>query len=227
MLFRLPSYGPEMRGGTANVSVIISDERISSPIINQFDTAIILNQQSLDKFEKSVKPGGLLIYDPNGITEHPTRKDIYVKVQFAGFTESSPKAQTSAPTTPVVNKNTGNADYAVCAKTAMEGVANNSCRNRVEQLVRYNQQRGAISEARYGSRHTECSSDGRCVVNIPVKMADGSEKYAFACCKLSVPSSFDVCEVSSNRVLFKTSEGSSTSVTKVDISNRRITPGDC
>ena len=74
----MPSYGPEMRGGTANVSVIISDERISSPIINQFDTAIILNQQSLDKFENSVKPGGLLIYDPNGITHHPTRKDLNI-----------------------------------------------------------------------------------------------------------------------------------------------------
>ncbi|HOP13981.1 MAG TPA: 2-oxoacid:acceptor oxidoreductase family protein, partial [Lentimicrobium sp.] len=72
----MPSYGPEMRGGTANVTVIISDERISSPIINQFDTAIILNQQSMDKFEKSVKPGGLLIYDPNGITHHPQRQDI-------------------------------------------------------------------------------------------------------------------------------------------------------
>ena len=45
----MPSYGPEMRGGTANVTVIISDERISSPIIRNFDTAIILNQQSLDK----------------------------------------------------------------------------------------------------------------------------------------------------------------------------------
>src|SRR5574344_687749 len=74
----MPSYGPEMRGGTANVSVIISDERISSPIISTFDTAIILNQQSLDKFEKSVKPGGVLIYDPNGITHHPTRTDISV-----------------------------------------------------------------------------------------------------------------------------------------------------
>ncbi len=74
----MPSYGPEMRGGTANVSVIISDERISSPIINEFDTAIILNQQSLDKFEQSVKPGGLLIYDPNGITRHPSRKDINI-----------------------------------------------------------------------------------------------------------------------------------------------------
>ena len=74
----MPSYGPEMRGGTANVNVILSDERISSPILRSFDTAIILNQQSLDKFEKSVKPGGVLIYDGNGITRHPERKDISV-----------------------------------------------------------------------------------------------------------------------------------------------------
>jgi len=74
----MPSYGPEMRGGTANVTVILSDERISSPILNQYDTAILLNQQSLDKFEKSVKPGGILIYDPNGISHPPQRKDIHV-----------------------------------------------------------------------------------------------------------------------------------------------------
>jgi len=74
----MPSYGPEMRGGTANVIVILSDERISSPIIRKFDTAIILNQQSLDKFEKSVKPGGILIYDSNGITRHPSRSDITI-----------------------------------------------------------------------------------------------------------------------------------------------------
>lgn len=73
-----PSYGPEMRGGTANVTVILSDERISSPVLNQFDTAIILNQQSLDKFEKMVKPGGTLIYDPNGIIKAPTRTDIKI-----------------------------------------------------------------------------------------------------------------------------------------------------
>ncbi len=79
----MPSYGPEMRGGTSNVTVIISDERISSPCLNQFDTAIILNQQSMDKFQQSVKPGGLLIYDPNGITIHPTRKDINI-YQVAG-----------------------------------------------------------------------------------------------------------------------------------------------
>jgi 2-oxoglutarate ferredoxin oxidoreductase subunit gamma len=74
----MPSYGPEMRGGTSNVTVIISDERISSPILTQYDTVVILNQQSMDKFESTVKPGGLLIYDPNGITNHPTRKDINI-----------------------------------------------------------------------------------------------------------------------------------------------------
>lgn len=74
----MPPYGPEMRGGTANVTVIISDERISSPVLTRFDTAIILNQQSMDKFESQVKPGGTLLYDPNGITHHPTRKDINI-----------------------------------------------------------------------------------------------------------------------------------------------------
>lgn len=74
----MPSYGPEMRGGTANVTVILSDSRISSPILQEYDTAIILNQQSLDKFEKMVKPGGTLIFDPNGITRHPQRTDINI-----------------------------------------------------------------------------------------------------------------------------------------------------
>lgn len=74
----MPAYGPEQRGGTANVTVILSDTRISSPILNQFDTAIILNQQSLNKFESQVKPGGILIYDPHGIKYPPTRTDIQV-----------------------------------------------------------------------------------------------------------------------------------------------------
>ncbi len=72
----MPSYGPEMRGGTANVTVILSDKEISSPISNEFDTAIILNQQSMEKFESLVRPGGVLIYDTNGISHHPTRTDI-------------------------------------------------------------------------------------------------------------------------------------------------------
>jgi 2-oxoglutarate ferredoxin oxidoreductase subunit gamma len=74
----MPSYGPEMRGGTANVTVILSDERVSSPILHLFDSAIILNQQSMDKFEPNVKPGGIILYDGNGITRHPERKDIFI-----------------------------------------------------------------------------------------------------------------------------------------------------
>jgi 2-oxoglutarate ferredoxin oxidoreductase subunit gamma len=74
----MPSYGPEQRGGTANVTVILSDERISSPILYEFDTAIILNQPSLDKFESRVKAGGTLIYDGHGFVHHPQRKDINI-----------------------------------------------------------------------------------------------------------------------------------------------------
>lgn len=74
----IPSYGPEMRGGTANVTVILSDSRISSPVVHEFDSAIILNQQSLDKFESQVKPGGTLLYDPNGIVRPPSRTDIHI-----------------------------------------------------------------------------------------------------------------------------------------------------
>ncbi len=72
----MPSYCPEMRGGTANVTVIISDKNISSPVSNEYDSAIILNQQSMTKFESMIRPGGILIYDTNGITQHPTRTDI-------------------------------------------------------------------------------------------------------------------------------------------------------
>lgn len=74
----MPSYGPEQRGGTANVTVILSDEEISSPIVDTYDIAVILNQQSLDKFEHTIKPGGILIFDPYGIHRRPERTDIRI-----------------------------------------------------------------------------------------------------------------------------------------------------
>ncbi len=74
----MPAYGPEQRGGTANVTVIVSDERISSPILSKYDIAIVLNQPSLDKFMPKIKPGGILIYDSYGIINPPTRNDITV-----------------------------------------------------------------------------------------------------------------------------------------------------
>lgn len=74
----MPAYGPEQRGGTANVTVIVSDAPISSPILSRYDTAVLLNQPSLERFEHTIKPGGILIYDPNAICEPPTRTDITI-----------------------------------------------------------------------------------------------------------------------------------------------------
>lgn len=86
-----PSYGPEQRGGTANVTVVLSDERISSPIVTKFDVVIALNQPSLKKFESSVKPGGILIYDPSTIIHEPERKDISIYTIPATETASAMK----------------------------------------------------------------------------------------------------------------------------------------
>lgn len=74
----MPAYGPEQRGGTANVTVIVSDEAISSPILSHYDVAIVLNQPSLEKFMPKVKPGGILIYDGYGIPQTPQRDDITI-----------------------------------------------------------------------------------------------------------------------------------------------------
>lgn len=74
----LPSYGPEMRGGTANCSVIISDAPIGSPLLNDCDVLIALNKPSVDKFEKIIKPGGTIIYDSALVNKPPERKDINV-----------------------------------------------------------------------------------------------------------------------------------------------------
>lgn len=72
----MPSYGPEMRGGTANCIVNISDEPISSPVVTAYDMAIVLNLPSLKKFEPNVKPNGVLLWESSTIKEAPTRKDI-------------------------------------------------------------------------------------------------------------------------------------------------------
>jgi 2-oxoglutarate ferredoxin oxidoreductase subunit gamma len=74
----MPSYGPEMRGGTANCIVILSTEPISSPIVTTFDTVVALNQPSLDKFEAAVRPGGRLLYEKSAIIRPPTRADVHL-----------------------------------------------------------------------------------------------------------------------------------------------------
>ena len=72
----LPSYGPEMRGGAANCSVIISDKEIGSPIVTTPDILIALNLPSFYKFEPAIKAGGILIADSSMIQEKSTRADI-------------------------------------------------------------------------------------------------------------------------------------------------------
>ena len=74
----MPAYGPEQRGGTANVTVIVSDDPVSSPILSSYDTAIVLNQPSLEKFEPKVKPGGTIFVDSSLIERKVERDDVNV-----------------------------------------------------------------------------------------------------------------------------------------------------
>jgi len=74
----LPSYGPEMRGGTANATVVISDKTISCPLINECDVLVVMNLPSLTRFEPMVKPGGLLFMNSSLIPEKAKRDDIKV-----------------------------------------------------------------------------------------------------------------------------------------------------
>ena len=74
----LPSYGPEMRGGTANCSVIISDEPVGSPIVSNPDILIAMNLPSLDKFESTVVPGGMIFADSTLIGRKVARDDVQV-----------------------------------------------------------------------------------------------------------------------------------------------------
>ncbi len=74
----LPSYGPEMRGGTANCSVIVSDAPVGSPIVTKPDVLIAMNLPSLDKYENAVAPGGIIIVDSTLIARKVERTDVAV-----------------------------------------------------------------------------------------------------------------------------------------------------
>lgn len=74
----LPSYGPEMRGGTANCNVVISTDPVASPVVTEADTAIVLNKPSMDKFEKLVKAGGQLFVNSSLVSRKSKRDDIDV-----------------------------------------------------------------------------------------------------------------------------------------------------
>src|SRR5512136_573142 len=74
----IPSYGPEMRGGTANCTVIISDEEIGAPMVANPKAAMIFNRPSLDKYESHVKPGGILVVNSSMVDRSVRRRDIRV-----------------------------------------------------------------------------------------------------------------------------------------------------
>lgn len=74
----IPSYGPEMRGGTANCGVVLSDDEIASPVVDSADVLVIMNQPSLSKFLDRLKPGGVLVYNSDLVEFSPSRKDIQV-----------------------------------------------------------------------------------------------------------------------------------------------------
>lgn len=72
----LPSYGPEMRGGTANCTVIIADEPIASPIVSNPRDAVVMNRPSLEKFAPALQPGGFVVVNTSLISVRPERKDL-------------------------------------------------------------------------------------------------------------------------------------------------------
>jgi 2-oxoglutarate ferredoxin oxidoreductase subunit gamma len=74
----IPSYGPEMRGGTANCTVVIADDEIGSPFVQYPEAVIVMNLPSLDKYEPNVKKGGLLIVNKSMVNRKPNRSDIRV-----------------------------------------------------------------------------------------------------------------------------------------------------
>ncbi len=74
----IPSYGPEMRGGTANCTVVIADEEIGSPVVKNPDAVLAMNLPSLDKYEPMVKPGGVLVINSSMVDRPARRTDISV-----------------------------------------------------------------------------------------------------------------------------------------------------
>ncbi|EGO62064.1 2-oxoacid:acceptor oxidoreductase family protein [Acetonema longum] len=74
----IPSYGPEMRGGTANCSIIVADEPIGAPIVSESSAVVAMNLPSLDKFESTLRPGGILIINSSLIDKQAQRTDIKI-----------------------------------------------------------------------------------------------------------------------------------------------------
>jgi 2-oxoglutarate ferredoxin oxidoreductase subunit gamma len=86
----LPSYGPEMRGGTAHCIVIVSGEEIGSPVVRNPTAAIVMNNPSMEKYEPLVRPGGLLVVNASLVAHRPSRDDIrYVSIPASSLAEEA------------------------------------------------------------------------------------------------------------------------------------------
>ncbi|MFA6033751.1 MAG: 2-oxoacid:acceptor oxidoreductase family protein [Myxococcota bacterium] len=91
----LPSYGPEMRGGTANVTVVISEKQVASPYIDQPRALLVMNQPSLEKFASKVRPGGLIVVNTSLIPVKCDRADctvVYIDANELATRAGSPRA---------------------------------------------------------------------------------------------------------------------------------------
>ena len=78
----LPSYGPEMRGGTANCSTVVSEEPVGSPVISKCDVCVVMNHPSLDKFKDAPRKGGVLIYNSD-LVDYPDHRDDVTVIPVA------------------------------------------------------------------------------------------------------------------------------------------------
>ena len=87
----LPSYGPEIRGGTSRTEVIISDASIGSPVNTTFESLIVFNDMSLDRFEPGIVPGGLCVYNADVVTRAPRREDVTALVEGLRHVARHPK----------------------------------------------------------------------------------------------------------------------------------------
>jgi len=118
----LPSYGPEMRGGTANCSVIISDEEVGSPIVTSPDVLVAMNLPSLDKFEKSVKAGGTVYIDSSLISRKVERTDVkavYIPATRIASENGIPKLANII----IIGAALGSADEGIIKKALEQAIA--------------------------------------------------------------------------------------------------------
>lgn len=132
----LPSYGPEMRGGTANCMVCFSDDEIGAPVAASYDAVIVMNQPSLEKFEKAVRPGGMLLINRSIIPVEAQRSDV-----DAHYIDANDLAESVAGTAAAANVVALGAWHAVRSRldtSALEAALRHTFERKGEKVVESN-----------------------------------------------------------------------------------------